>query len=149
MRCVKGKTSLKTKLSFSAKASASALIGVLLIFQGLVETVEKNDIDGLEIKLQKLDSKNDISEFIGTIRSRLGNDLYVSLSIPARTDLLAKYYDLKQLSKSADLFVLQTAFLGASKNTTFHPSRLSGLWDMQNTVSSTLFCVKNNWFFWK
>jgi hypothetical protein len=98
-------------------------------------------VDGIEINLKKLDSKNDINDFISTVRSRLGSDLYIVLAVPSKAETLAKYYDFKALSKNADLFVLQTAFLGASKNVTFHPSRLSGLWDMQNTVSR---CVTEN-----
>lgn len=92
----------------------------------------------MEIKLNKLSSKNDINDFISTVRSKLGSNLYLAISVPAKPENLAKYYDFKGLSKYADAFILQTAFLGASKNVTFHPSRLSGLWDMQNTVSKNL-----------
>ncbi|CAH1115947.1 unnamed protein product [Phaedon cochleariae] len=103
--------------------------------QGLIDILKTSKVDGLEIDLKKLDSKNDISDFISTVRSKLGSDLYLALSVPARAETLAKYYDFKGLSKHADVFILQTAFLGASKNVTFHPSRLSGLWDTQNTDS--------------
>lgn len=92
-------------------------------------------MDGVEIRLQKIDSRNDIDDFISTIRSKLGRDLYIVVSIPPKADVLAKYYNFKTLSKNADLFILQTSFLGSNKNVTFHPSPLSGLWDMQNTVS--------------
>lgn len=104
--------------------------------QGLINLLKNSKVDGLEINLKKLDSKNDISEFITTVKSKIGSDLFLALSVPAKAEILAKYYDFKSLSKHADLFILQTAFLGASKNVTFHPSRLSGMWDMQNTVSS-------------
>lgn len=106
-----------------------------LFVQGLINLLKDSQIDGVEIKLQKIDSKSDIDDFITTIRSKLGSDLYVIISVPPKADVLAKYYNFKTLSKVADLFILQTAFLGANKNVTFHPSRLSGLWDMQNTVS--------------
>lgn len=92
-------------------------------------------IDGLDVNLKKLDSKHDISDFISTIKTKIGTDLEIALSVPSKAELLAKYFDFKALSKHADLFILQTAFLGASANVTFHPSRLSGMWDMQNTVS--------------
>lgn len=105
-------------------------------FQGLVDLLKKTKVDGLEINLNKLDSRTDISDFIATAKSKLGSELYTAVSIPARAELLAKYYDFKGLIKHADSFILQTAFLGASTNVTFHPSRLSGLWDMQNAVSS-------------
>lgn len=95
-------------------------------------------MDGVEVNLKKLDSKHDLTDFISTIRSKLASNLYVAVSVPAKAEILAKYYDFKSLSKNADVFVLETAFLGASKNVTFHPSRLSGLWDMQNTVRSEI-----------
>nr|XP_015838222.1 PREDICTED: uncharacterized protein LOC103314049 isoform X2 [Tribolium castaneum] len=111
------------------------LITVNEFNQGLVNLLKSSKVDGIEINLKKLDSKNDISDFISTVRSKLGADLSIVLSVPSKAETLAKYYDFKALSKNADLFILQTAFLGASKNVTFHPSRLSGLWDMQNTDS--------------
>nr|XP_023021193.1 uncharacterized protein LOC111509648 [Leptinotarsa decemlineata] len=111
------------------------LITVNEFNQGLIDILKTSKIDGLEINLKKLDSKSDISDFISTVRSKLGSNLYLALSVPSRAETLAKYYDFKALSKHADVFILQTAFLGASKNVTFHPSRLSGLWDMQNTDS--------------
>ncbi|XP_030752102.1 uncharacterized protein LOC115879415 [Sitophilus oryzae] len=103
--------------------------------QGLINLLKDTKVDGLEIDLKKLDSKNDISDFISTVKTRIGSDLSIALSIPSKADLVAKYFDFKALSKHADLFILQTGFLGASTNVTFHPSRLSGMWDMQNTDS--------------
>lgn len=114
----------------------SIITFITFLFQGLIDLLKSAQVDGVEIKLGKIDSKSDIDDFISTIRSKLGSDLYIVVSVPPKADLLAKYYDFKSLSKNADLFVLQTAFLGANKNVTFHPSRLSGLWDMQNTVSN-------------
>lgn len=106
-------------------------------FQGLINLLKSSKVDGLELNLRKLDSKNDIADFISTVKTKIGTDLDIALSVPAKADLVAKYFDFKALSKYADLFILQTAFLGASTNVTFHPSRLSGMWDMQNTVSFT------------
>ncbi|CAH0564421.1 unnamed protein product [Brassicogethes aeneus] len=111
------------------------LISVNEFNQGLVDLLKTTKVDGLEISLKKLDSKEDINDFISTVRSKLGSDLYMVVSVPSKTETLAKYFDFKSLSKNADLFILQTGFLGANKNVTFHPSRLSGLWDMQNTDS--------------
>lgn len=113
----------------------------LFCLQDLVNALKTAKLDGLEINLKKHDSKNDINDFISTIKSKLGSDLYLALSVPPKAETLAKYYDFKALSKSVDLFILQTAFLGASKNVSFHPSRLSGLWDMQNTVSRDIFKI--------
>lgn len=107
----------------------------------MTNLLKNTKVDGLEVNLKKLDSKNDIADFISTIKTKLGSDLYVALSVPPKTEALAKYFDFKALSKYVDLFVLQTAFLGASKNVTFHPSRLSGLWDMQNTVSRVFSAI--------
>lgn len=68
------------------------------------------------------------------------------LSLPANPELLAKYYDFRILGKTVDLMMLQTHALGLMKNLTFHPSRLSGLWDMLNTVSSFgLFFILHLW----
>lgn len=49
-----------------------------------------------------------------------------------------QYYDLRALVKIADLMVVETHDLGKAKHTTYHPSRLSGLWDMMNTVSCNI-----------
>lgn len=101
----------------------------------MINLLKNTKVDGLEVDLNKLDSKNDIADFISTVRSKIGSNLYLAISVPAKSEILAKYYDFKALSKHADAFILQTAFLGTSSNVTFHPSRLSGIWDMQNTVS--------------
>ncbi|CAG9773991.1 unnamed protein product [Ceutorhynchus assimilis] len=114
---------------------AKVYVSVNEFNQGLIDLLKTHKIDGLEIALKKLDTKNDISDFISTIKTKIGNDLDVVLSVPAKADLVAKYFDFKSLSKHVDLYVLQTAFLGASSNVTFHPSRLSGMWDVQNTDS--------------
>ncbi|ERL84412.1 hypothetical protein D910_01845 [Dendroctonus ponderosae] len=100
---------------------------------GLIDLLKSTKVDGLELNLKKLTSKNDISDFISTIKTKLGSDLDIALSVPSKPELVAKYFDFKALSKHAELFILETAFLGASTNITFHPSRLSGMWDMQNT----------------
>lgn len=68
-----------------------------------------------------------------TIYSVGGGPLF--LSLPANPELLAKYYDLRSLVKKVDLMMVQTHDLGAVKKMSYHPSRLSGLWDMMNTVS--------------
>lgn len=60
------------------------------------------------------------------------------LALPAHPELLAKYYDLRELVKKTDLMIIQTHALGLVKKMTYQPSRLSGLWDMMNTVSENL-----------
>lgn len=57
------------------------------------------------------------------------------LTLPAHPELLAKYYDLRTLVKKVDLMMVETHALGVVKKMTYHPSRLSGMWDMMNTVS--------------
>ncbi|XP_047506922.1 uncharacterized protein LOC125050897 isoform X2 [Pieris napi] len=57
------------------------------------------------------------------------------LALPAHPELLAKYYDLRALVKKADLMMVHTHALGLVKKMTYHPSRLSGMWDMMNTDS--------------
>lgn len=120
----------------------SPFLKLFYFFQNLVKLIKTNGIDGLEINLKQIDSKNDITDFISTIKDKLVANLYLAISVPSKPDVLAKYYDFKELQKVADLFVLQTSFLGASTNVTFHPSRLSGLWDMQNTVRNPVIKVK-------
>lgn len=102
---------------------------------------ENTKVDGIEINLKKVGSKNDINDFISTVRSKLGSNLYLAVSVPPKSEILAKYYDFKSISKYVDVFLLQTSFLGASSNVTFHPSRLSGIWDMQNTVCTSIFIL--------
>ncbi|XP_060523259.1 uncharacterized protein LOC132700143 [Cylas formicarius] len=103
--------------------------------QGLINLLKSTKVDGLDINLKKLNSKSDIVDFISTVKSKIGSDLELMLSVPARPELLAKFFDFKALSKYVSAFIMQTDFMGASENVTFHPSRLSGMWDMQNTDS--------------
>lgn len=67
------------------------------------------------------------------LSSSAGGPLF--LALPANPELLAKYYDLRTLVKKVDLLMVETHALGLVKKMTYHPSRLSGLWDMMNTVS--------------
>lgn len=67
------------------------------------------------------------------VHSAGGGPLF--LALPAHPELLAKYYDLRLLVKKVDLMMVETHALGIVKKMTYHPSRLSGLWDMMNTVS--------------
>ncbi|KAH1016806.1 hypothetical protein HUJ04_007975 [Dendroctonus ponderosae] len=126
---VKRIETLKTK-------GVKVFIRVSDFHQGLIDLLKSTKVDGLELNLKKLTSKNDISDFISTIKTKLGSDLDIALSVPSKPELVAKYFDFKALSKHAELFILETAFLGASTNITFHPSRLSGMWDMQNTLQN-------------
>lgn len=68
------------------------------------------------------------------------------MALPAHPELLAKYYDLRTLVKKVDLLMVQTHALGLVKKMTYHPSRLSGMWDMMNTVSCFFmleFCCRS------
>ncbi|XP_044760076.1 uncharacterized protein LOC123317556 [Coccinella septempunctata] len=116
-------------------ADVKILLTVSEFNEKLVALLKGTKVDGVELNLRKMDSKNDLTDFISTVKSKLGSDHYIAVSVPSKTESLAKNFDFKELSKHADVFILNTAFLGASQNVTFHPSRLSGLWDMQNTDS--------------
>lgn len=69
-----------------------------------------------------------------SIRSAIGSDAILMMTLPAQSELLAKYYDMKALNKPITLFSAETHVLGEIENETYHPSRLSGVWDMLNTV---------------
>lgn len=101
--------------------------------------MKNTKIKGLEIDLKKMQDKKDVIDFISTIKSKIASSLTYVVSLPSKAEDLAKFYDLKALSEEVDFFILQTWFLGPSQNVTFHPSRLSGLWDMQNIVSIFFF----------
>lgn len=104
------------------------------MLQNLIDILNKKAIDGVDINLKKLSDKSDVGDFISTVKSKLNSDLLIAVSLPSKPEVLAKFYNLKDLSKHAEFFILQTAFLSSSHNVTFHPSRLSGVWDTHNTV---------------
>ncbi|KAL0893318.1 hypothetical protein ABMA27_014909 [Loxostege sticticalis] len=100
--------------------------------------VKSKHVQGLEIyDAHKSLNKSKILETVEEARTALsssgGGPLF--LALPANPELLAKYYDLRVLVKKADLMMVQTHALGSMKKMTYHPSRLSGLWDMMNTDS--------------
>lgn len=110
------------------------------LFQDLRTLVKSKHVQGLEIyDAHKSLNKSKILETVEEARTALsssgGGPLF--LALPANPELLAKYYDLRVLVKKADLMMVQTHALGSMKKMTYHPSRLSGLWDMMNTVSDT------------
>lgn len=95
-------------------------------------------MQGLEIyDAHKAFNKTKVLEMVESARAALtaagGGPLF--LALPSHPELLAKYYDLRVLVKKTDLMTVQTHALGLVKKMTYHPSRLSGLWDMMNTVS--------------
>ncbi|XP_072931733.1 uncharacterized protein [Epargyreus clarus] len=100
--------------------------------------VKSKHVQGLEIHdahrtLNKTKVVDMVDSARATISSSGGGPLF--LALPAHPELLAKYYDLRNLVKKSDLMMVQTHALGLVKKMTYHPSRLSGLWDMMNTDS--------------
>lgn len=97
--------------------------------------LKASTIHGVEIfEAHSLLNKTKVTSLTESIRSALGSDAIVTLSLPAQSELLVKYYDVKALAKSVSMFILETHSLGDVEKETFHPSRLSGVWDMLNTV---------------
>ncbi|CAK1596443.1 unnamed protein product [Parnassius mnemosyne] len=95
-------------------------------------------VQGLEIyDAHRSLNRTKVLEMVESARSAIssagGGPLF--LALPANPELLAKYYDLRELVKKADLMIVQTHALGLVKKMTYHPSRLSGLWDMMNADS--------------
>lgn len=106
--------------------------------QNLSDLLKSKHVQGLEIQdAHKSFNKSKVMETVDAARDAItssgGGPLF--LALPAHPELLAKYYDLRALMKKVDLMMVQTHALGLVKKMTYHPSRLSGLWDMMNTVS--------------
>ncbi|CAD0199517.1 unnamed protein product [Chrysodeixis includens] len=100
--------------------------------------LKSKHVQGLEINdahksLNKTKVLETVEEARTAITSSGGGPLF--LALPANPELLAKYYDLRTLMKKVDLLMVQTHALGLVKKMTYHPSRLSGMWDMMNTDS--------------
>ncbi|XP_068632246.1 mucin-2-like [Battus philenor] len=96
------------------------------------------NVQGLEIyDAHRTLNKTKVLELVESARTAIsstgGGPLF--LALPAHPELLAKYYDLRELIKKIDMVIVQTHALGLVKKMTYHPSRLSGLWDMMNTDS--------------
>ncbi|XP_023938917.2 uncharacterized protein LOC112046512 [Bicyclus anynana] len=106
--------------------------------KNLPDLLKSKHIQGLEIHdAHKSFNKSKVLETVEAARDAItssgGGPLF--LALPAHPELLAKYYDLRALMKKVDLLMVQTHALGLVKKMTYHPSRLSGLWDMMNTDS--------------
>ncbi|CAH0723189.1 unnamed protein product, partial [Brenthis ino] len=106
--------------------------------KSLQDLLKSKHVQGLEIYDAHLSfNKSKVVETVENARSAInangGGPLF--LALPAHPELLAKYYDLRTLLKKVDLMMVQTHALGMVKKMTYHPSRLSGLWDMMNTDS--------------
>ncbi|XP_059048613.1 mucin-2-like [Achroia grisella] len=107
-------------------------------FLDLRKLLKSKHVQGLEIydahrSLNKTKVLQAVEEARSTLSSSGGGPLF--LALPANPELLAKYYDLRVLVKKVDLVMVQTHALGVVKKMTYHPSRLSGMWDMMNTDS--------------
>ncbi|XP_039754321.1 uncharacterized protein LOC120629444 [Pararge aegeria] len=106
--------------------------------RSLPDLLKSKHVQGLEIHdAHKSFNKSQVLETVAAAREAIsssgGGPLF--LALPAHPELLAKYYDLRALMKKVDLLMVQTHALGMVKKMTYHPSRLSGLWDMMNTDS--------------
>ncbi|XP_031765202.2 uncharacterized protein LOC113513838 [Galleria mellonella] len=104
----------------------------------LRKLLKSKHVQGLEIyDAHRFLNKTKVLEAVEAARSTIsssgGGPLF--LALPAHPELLAKYYDLRVLVKKVDLVMVQTHALGLVKKMTYHPSRLSGMWDMMNTDS--------------
>ncbi|CAH1645350.1 unnamed protein product [Spodoptera littoralis] len=100
--------------------------------------LKSKHVQGLEIyDAHKSLNRTKVLETVEAARTAIsssgGGPLFMAL--PAHPELLAKYYDLRTLVKKVDLLMVQTHALGLVKKMTYHPSRLSGMWDMMNTDS--------------
>ncbi|XP_063618759.1 uncharacterized protein LOC134791636 [Cydia splendana] len=114
------------------------VLRVAEVDKDLRSALKSKHVQGLEIhEAHRSLNKTTVLETVEAARKALngagGGPLF--LALPSHPELLAKYYDLRTLVKKVDLMMVQTHDLGAMKKMTYHPSRLSGLWDMMNTDS--------------
>ncbi|KAG6448979.1 hypothetical protein O3G_MSEX005797 [Manduca sexta] len=114
------------------------ILRVAEVDKDLRTLLKSKHVQGLEINdAHKSLNRTSVLEKVEAAKSALtssgGGPLF--LALPAHPELLAKYYDLRTLVKKVDLMMVQTHALGLVKKMTYHPSRLSGLWDMMNTDS--------------
>ncbi|XP_034934501.1 uncharacterized protein [Chelonus insularis] len=98
-----------------------------------------NQIDGVELNVTA-GSKERLVHFIQGLKKemvRKSREKRIIIALPTKAELLAKHYDIKELSKYVDLFSIPTHYLMDDKDNyhTFHPSRLMGLFDLLNTDS--------------
>lgn len=116
--------------------------------QDLRTLLKSKNVQGLEVyDAHRTLNRTKVMEMVDSARSAIsssgGGPLF--LALPAHPELLAKYYDLRELVKKTDLMIVQTHALGLVKKMTYHPSRLSGLWDMMNTVSKIKSYMMTVW----
>lgn len=105
------------------------------VFQDLASLIKSSTIHGVDLYDAHHDlNRTRITESVESLRTLIGSEAVLVLTVPPQAELLAKYYDLKSLAKPVTIFSVETHFLGEVENETFHPSRLSGVWDMMNTV---------------
>ncbi|XP_051169423.1 uncharacterized protein LOC127286862 isoform X2 [Leptopilina boulardi] len=97
------------------------------------------EVDGVELNVTA-GSKERLVHFVKGLKDemiRKSNEKVIFLALPAKPELLAKQFDIKELSKYVDFFTTSTHYLVDEEEAfyTFHPSRLMGLFDMLNTDS--------------
>lgn len=117
--------------------------------QDLRKLLKSKHVQGLELHdAHRALNKTKVEDAVDAARTAIsasgGGPLF--LALPANPELLAKYYDLRTLMKKVDLMMVQTHALGQVKKMTYHPSRLSGMWDMLNTVSYSLVNKFNRYY---
>ncbi|XP_047024317.1 uncharacterized protein LOC124633206 [Helicoverpa zea] len=114
------------------------ILRVSEVDKDLRSLLKSKHVQGLELHdAHKTLNRTKVVETVEAARSAItasgGGPLF--LALPAHPELLAKYYDLRTLVKKVDLLMVETHALGLVKKMTYHPSRLSGMWDMMNTDS--------------
>ncbi|XP_032669599.1 mucin-19-like isoform X1 [Odontomachus brunneus] len=97
------------------------------------------EVDGVELNVTA-GSKERLYNFVKSLKDemiRKSYDKRIFVTLPSKSEDLAKQFDLKELAKYVDLFTLPTDYLTDEDSTfvTFHPSRLMGLFDILNTDS--------------
>ncbi|XP_014481772.1 PREDICTED: mucin-19-like [Dinoponera quadriceps] len=97
------------------------------------------EVDGVELNVTA-GSKERLYNFVKSLKDemiRKSYDKRIFVTLPSKSEDLAKQFDLKELAKYVDLFTLPTDYLTDEDSTfvTFHPSRLIGLFDILNTDS--------------
>ncbi|XP_026670311.1 mucin-19-like isoform X2 [Ceratina calcarata] len=97
------------------------------------------ELDAIELNMTA-GSKERLSHFVKGLRDELVRKSYdkrIFLVLPTKSENLAKQFDLKDLTKYVDLFTIPTHYLVEDDDaqSTFHPSRLMGLFDMFNADS--------------
>ncbi|XP_066584796.1 uncharacterized protein [Prorops nasuta] len=126
-------------LSVSDPAESLITSGVVRREAGARLASILKEVDGVELNVTA-GAKERLTHFVKDLKGdlvRKSNDKRVLMALPTKAEILAKQFDLKELSKYVDLFTIGTHYLIDDEEMfhTFHPSRLMGLFDLLNTDS--------------